>query len=377
MSIARTLERWGIFSATQPVSIPVNANSEPYVAETGVHKLGWRHFRRLVYFFFSGQSASLRETFDPTWRRGLWLYRGVPQIGDALMDLAPRSYLAELGLSMDLCTEPHLALLFSGDPFFDKVFTPETLGTVAYDFVIVQSHKSRSLRDKRRFFKKLPWVSVHGFFTGPEFHRAEFATRRLTDLTGHALAQDDFFRHARQKLKPLPAKPPSSPDLPARQLAVAFALGGVDPLRTYTRWVELATLLAGRVDVKITLLGSANAVAEARDFIERFPQPTLNLVNQTSLEECRIAMQKQDVVIACDGGLMHLAVTTETALVSLFHEGVTAAWRLPPDLIGTSLQSPTADVSAIEPGQIIDVVMKLRVVDAIGATAVPALPDDR
>lgn len=377
MSVARQLEQWGIFSATQPLSFPVSSNGNDYIRQTGAGKLGWRHFRRLAYFFFSGQAVSLHDAFDPAWRRGLWLYRGVPQIGDALMDLAPRSYLADLGLSMDLCTEPHLAQLFTDDPFFDKVFTPENIGDSAYDFVIVQSHKSRSLRDKRRLFKDLPWVSMQGFYTGPEFHRAEFATRRLLDLSGRSIDPAAFFRHSRQKLKPLQALTHPSPDLRARRLAIAFALGGVDPLRTYQRWAEVAQLLAVLFDLTVTLLGSSNAQVAAREFIASFPNQTRNLVDQTSLADCRVVMQAQDVVVACDGGLMHLAVTTDAALVSLFHEGVNAAWRLPPDRAAMHLQSPTGDVNAIEPTQIVDAVMKSQRVQAPSPIVPTRSPDTR
>lgn len=357
VSIAVRLGEQARLSITQPLSALVSSNSEAYLAKTGLRKLGWRQLRRAVYFRISGQEKYCHLHILPAWKRGLWLYKGIPQIGDALMDLAPRSLLAHHGLSVDLYTDEHIASMFTGDPWFDKVICrPEVVRPENYDFVIVPSFKRRSLKEKISLLTKTPWISVHGFYTGPEFHRSEFAARRLSDALSDQLSSDDFFRHSRQKLRALP----NGGERSGAMIKIALVLGGVDPLRTYTRWLEVAHELGAHKAVEITLLGSANGAHTARSFEQSWRGTLHNWVGKTTLLECRQIIEGQDAVIACDGGMMHLAVTTTTELISLFSQSVEPGWRLPPDKIATALQSTQGGVDAIEPGEIVKRLMCIR-----------------
>ena len=154
-----------------------------YLDAVGEHKLGWRAFRRELVYRLSGQERYRIDRLCDRCRRGLWLYFGVPQIGDALMDLAPRSLFADAGVEVDLATDPNLTDLFRADPWFAKVLPdPSAIGDATYDFVIVPSHKHRSLKMKQRHLPRQPWFSLHARFTGPEFHRGEFAARRIADF---------------------------------------------------------------------------------------------------------------------------------------------------------------------------------------------------
>lgn len=354
MRLSVQLENWACFSVTQPLTTAVASNSDAYLRDTGCSKLGWRHFRRLVYFKLSGQADLCQANIQPEYKRVLWLYRGIPQLGDALMDLAPRSLLCEAGFTVDLYTEPHIAALFHADPYFSKAIgSYSELDAEAYDFVIVPSNKKRSLSDKARFLPKLPWLSMHGFYTGPEFHRARFATQRLVDALNLSIDPADFETHARQKLAPLPAKSKSN-----RRLKLGIAMGGVDPLRTYSRWREVLQPLMDRPGIELTLLGSDNGLILADTLAKKWPASTYNRVGRTTLQECRALINDQDVFVSCDGGLMHLAVTTSTRLVSLFQSTIQAQWRLPDAFLPDALQSSTADVNAIEPERIIQKVMQ-------------------
>lgn len=347
--IDRWLQKQAQVCVTQPLSRTVSANDEAYFAHTGVRKLAWRQLRHALYFKLSGHEKRCFSKIPAHWKRGLWLYKGVPQIGDALMDLAPRSLLHDQGLSIDLLTDEHIAAMFDGDPWFEKVLSSgEAINSQNYDFVIVPSHKRRSLHHKSDAFSPSPWISVHGFYTGPEFHRGEFATQRLLDALGVALPADVFSQHSRQKLRPLgtPKKRTSS------VLKIAFAVGGVDALRSYTHWDTLAQHLSKLIDLEITLIGSENGLGFAKAFKESWHGCVNNAVHQTSLAECRQLINEQDVLVACDGGLMHLGVTTHVKLVSLFTSSVDPQWRLPRDRLSSALQAPTNSVNSIDPSDI-------------------------
>ena len=341
------LKTQALSSITQPLSSCVDSNGEDYLADQGYEKLGWRHFRRRVQFALSRQQKHLKNYIQPTWKRGLWIYKGVPQIGDALMDLAPRSLLRDQGFCVDLFTDSHLAAMFKDDPWFERVYDdPARIAGENYDFVIVPSHKNRSLKHKSQLASDLPWVSMHGFYTGPEFHRGKFATQRLIDLLGCRSTELEFFRHQQQKLKPL--APASS--VHARTTKIALALGGVDEARTYGNWLAVAEKIR-QTDhaIELTLLGSSNAVGAVRAFMSQFSNPlrVYDQVNKTDITECRKLIGQQDLLIAADGGLMHLGAATAANMVSLFHKEVDPRWRLSGPCLQYALQSSTNTINDI------------------------------
>lgn len=341
------LERLGRQSVTQPLTRTVANNSEAYLQHTGLQKLGWRSLRRRWAVALMGQNSRYRTTASPEWKRGLWIYEGIPQIGDALMDLAPRSLFEKTGITLDVVAPAHIAALLQDDPWFHRVFTFEQVPSAKdYDFAIVMGHKHRSLKFKKKYLPKLPWLSLHEHFTGPEFQRAELATQRLIDLFGLKITARQFNTHAQQKLKPLisQAIPPQT-----QTLKVGIAIGGVDEKRIYAHWISFIQHLKNPL-VTFYLLGSDNAVTEAEAIEQaRLPSPIINTVNQQPLAQCRETINNMDLMLCCDGGLMHLALTTTTPTVCLFNALVHPDWRLPQSNNCTALQSGTPEVSAIPP----------------------------
>lgn len=341
------LKTQALASVMQPLSVPIDSNAEDYLADQGYGKLGWRHLRRRVQFALSGQKKYLKNHLQTSWKRGLWIYKGIPQIGDALMDLAPRSLLQQQGFKIDLYTDPHLASMFNDDPWFEQVYdNTQTISSEIYDFVIVPSYKGRSLRHKSSLTPKLSWVSMHDFYTGPEFNRGQFATQRIIDLLGCKATQLEFVQHQQQKLLLLATAPTEKRNFKK----IAFALGGVDELRTYKHWLSLATALTDSgINIEFTLLGSANALEAAQEITSRSSNALRinNHVNKTSITECRNLIHQQDLLITADGGLMHLGSTTGTKLVSLFHSTVKPHWRLSGKHLNAALQSTTSSVSDI------------------------------
>lgn len=357
VSIALRIREQARLSITQPLSRPVSSNDDAYLADAGERKLGWRQVRRAIYFKLSGQEKYCHPYILPTWKRGLWLYKGIPQIGDALMDLAPRSLLTLNGLTIDLYTHSHIADMFNSDPWFKKVLhDPAAVQSDNYDFVIVPSFKRRSLKDKITLLPKMPWISVQGFYTGPEFHRGEFATQRLLDALRKDVSASDFSHHSIQKLVALDCRKKYIGSV----IKLVFALGGVAPLRTYERWIEVANELDRHAPLEITLIGSQNGFDAAKSFERQWKGLVYNRVAKTSLSECRKIIAEQHVMVASDGGLMHLGLTTNTEVISLFTSTVDPHWRLPIERLDTALQSSNIEVNAIDPVDIARKVVQIR-----------------
>ncbi len=336
---------------TQPVAPPVPADDAHFRASKGDLRAALRLLRRRLETVLSGQRRHERSRIDPAWRRALWIHAEAPQIGDALMDLAPRSLLVERGIAVDLLAPAATASVFDGDLHFRRVrVDPTRLRAGDYDFAIVDSRCWKALAGKRRACRALPWVSLKGDYLAYDYHRALLATRRLAGLLGVELDADAEARHACQKLSLRDAAAPAAEPTPT---TVALALGGVRAERTYAGWPEVAAGLRARGVGRFVLLGSENGRAMADAVRQRLPEGScIDIVGRCDLHATRQAMVGARVVLAADGGLMHLALTTPTPLVALFDAGIDPAWRLPPGFAGRVLRAHAGTVSAIDPGQV-------------------------
>jgi hypothetical protein len=352
------LKQLALATTTPSLNKPVGtASPQKYIDEVGHRKLGWRAWRRRLVFAASGQAKFRISSLQNVGRRGLWLYFGEGQIGDALMDLAPRSLLQAQGFSMDLLTDEPIARLFQDDPWFVTVTADvATTVQVPYDFVIVLSHKRRSLKSKSQYFRTLPWVSILEDFTGPNFDRAAYAAQRLSDLLALDLGPAEFSLHTRQKLR----QPLASADFEqqTQQLgqAIALTVGGVDPLRTYKGWSALILQLMAHGQREFLLVGSANGAAEAQQLAQEFGSSALvhNHVGHCSLAQSHALLAAARVAVCTDGGLMHLAATTETPVLGLFSATIQPEWRLHPRAGVAFVCSNSADVNDVSVPELVE-----------------------
>ena len=363
------IERLGLMVVTQPLSHPVPGNEHNYQQSEGLRKLGHRQLRKLVYLQLHSQRHLLRVRADPLWRKGLWIYERTAQIGDCLMDLAPRSLFKEHGLEVDLLTLPHLAPLFAFDPCFGAVLTDAKLAQLKpYDFVIVQSVHHRALIKKINYFHDLPWLCIQGFYDVPDFSRMRWSTQRLIDCfgwkrgVGMLSGEPGFEAHARQKLW-LPQHKLQPPLEPAHALELVLVLGGVDPVRTYHRWPELLILLSELGYSTCLLIGKGDVAHQSAKDIEAQMHGLLdvnNQINRTSIMECAQILSRTSLLITADGGMMHLAISSGTRhIISLFTQGIAPEYRLPQDLIGQALQSVGQDLNLITPQEIAQKILAL------------------
>jgi ADP-heptose:LPS heptosyltransferase len=355
--VFRTL---ALLSATQPLSRPVPGEAaDAYLRSAGEAKTERRAAWRRLSFLASGQDRFRLDRFPAGAQRILWIYSGETQVGDALMDLAPRSLLAESGLAVDLLADPAIASLFHGDPWLKRVGSdPAAFQHTQYDCAIVLSNKRRPLAPKMRSFRRLPWVSLHESFTGPNFQRAAFAAQRLADLLGKALSDNELQRHARQKLRPLPVAEHASPgDAPG---AIALVVGGVRSDRTYGRWGDVMRALVSAGHTAFVLVGSDNGTSEASELTRELATVATitDYTGRLSLAQTRAVLGDAAVVGCPDGGLMHLALTTETAVVPLFSAQISPAWRLAADQVGAAVQAQSGGVQDIQPEHVASALLR-------------------
>ena len=347
-------------SVTQPLSKPVaGEEGNAYLDHVGYATAVRRAASRRLSFWLSGQGRFRLDRIPAGARRILWIYFGENQIGDALMDLASRSLLSQAGLQVDLYTSPLVATLFAGDPWLGRVGSEAgEFAGIQYDCAIVLSNKRRPLQPKIRHFPRLPWVSLHGFFTGPNFHRGAFGAQRLADLLGRTISDDRMGRHARQKLGP--PQEAEAGRAAGLQDAVALVVGGVRGDRVYQHWAPVIRQLAAAGHSRFALVGSDNGRAQADALISGLPQANFtDFTGRLSLAQTRAVLGTTPVVACADGGLMHLALTVRTAVVPLFTEQIAPEWRLPPDMIANALRAGAGGVSSIPPQEVSRMIVRL------------------
>jgi hypothetical protein len=344
------IRRQGLGIVTQPLANKVDGTEKDYIQTEGLMKLGLRIIRRKLMLTRTGQSSTLRMRADPTWRKGLWIYQRTPQIGDALMDLACRSFFKECNCSVDLLTDANIEVLLQNDPWFNDVTSDvKTLLHRDYDFVVIQSIHHRSLQDKIKYFKVKPWVCMQGFYDVPDFARAQWGAHRLADLWKKTEVADFSF-HSKQKLLFDPTANP-------RDISFTLVLGGKDPSRTYEDWVGVMEGLAKNGVSTVTLIGTGEqAESNARDILQLgLGIQVSNLVNQLNLPQCLQVLARTQLLLVADGGAMHMGVAMQVPkIVSLFIKPIPPELRLPIQYQSDAITSRTGGVIDIPAHQIVD-----------------------
>lgn len=330
---------------TPPFSEPLASNVEEYVQRCDHTAVAWRYLRRKISLFLTGQSACEMAIPLPRGLRILWIYKGTPQIGDAMMDLACRVLLKGHVQQVDLYTDAHLAALFKDDDVFGQTFSSaKDIDLAQYDCAIVHSYSSHCMKDKIRHFKKLPFVPFYGFYTGPELNRTQFGFFRMAQLIDKDL-------NAGEKMTPhLHIKEAHRAALAAYPLPeryICLAIGGVREDRTYAHWDQvISQLRQSHPDLPVVLVGSENGLA-MRDRIMALGLPDIiDLTTRISLHEIAVLFEKSQLNICADGGLMHIAAATDAPMLALLAHYIRPDLRFCQQQRATVLYS-TATVSEI------------------------------
>lgn len=351
------LQRLAARASTQPIARPAPHDDERFAADKGLWRLAQRLLKRRAEVWLLGQSGLEATRWNPAWRRVVWFHAEMPQLGDSLLDLAPRSLLAARGLEVELVLPPFLASVYRGDRHLAAVHEIGALDASStgfdasrHDVAVVDSTCGRALLWKRRHAPRLPWVSVRGDYLAYDYQRGVLATRRFAELLGADLAPADELRHARQKLD-LAEPPPVPPGAPGR---IALTLGGVQPARTYRHWPAVVRTLADAGHRRWTLLGSGNGEPYAQAVRAALPDcDVLDLVGRTSIAGTQQAMRVARAVLCVDGGLLHLSCTVDTPTLALFDATSLPPWRVPLDWPGRAVVGSTPDVNDIAPERVV------------------------
>lgn len=343
-----------------PFQHPLPSNVDTWLPTASVPKMAMHRLKRAAWLAVNGQAGLERERIEPSERRILWIYLGMPQVGDSMMDLACRVLFRERDVQLDLLTVPHLAEMYSADDVFRRIYSdPAEAARNEYDLVIVLSASSQTLRVKLQRFRRLPFVNLYRFHRGTELHRTLFGFFRLDQLLGNRWPVERIEAMAKPHLVASDAAREAVKSLGLPQRFVAIAVGGVHDWRTYRRWHEVLPLLArAEPNMPLVLLGSANGAA-MRDVVMALPRRPciVDRVDRHSLQEVFEIFSHCTVAVCADGGLLHLANAADVPTVSLFAERIDPTYRLTPANRSIAFYSPT-EVSDIEPKAVAEAIVE-------------------
>lgn len=325
-----------------------------------------KYFHKYLILLFSGQLGLCKRSI-PANARVLFIYHGVTNLGDSLMDFSGRRLLKNSRrFQLDLLIDASLADLYQEDDVFGRIYTnPEDAKKYTYDFIVLNNLNIRTVKAKAKYFKKVPFSSTQGFYFGYDYNHIELSYSAFNSMYRLGFGSDELRNTARPYLNDMDARyVVSEKEFNFDKPVVAIAVGGREEYRIYRRWHEVLTLISNDRSCSdafdVVLLGSDNGLDDARLLTElQFPGlQVVSIVNKINLIQCRALLSKVKVFLAPDGGLMHLAHTVDVPTISLFSSDVGPEMRLTKACKSTPIQSQS-NVNDIDPQQILEELKKI------------------
>ena len=290
-----------------------------FLEESSITKRWIKFIKRYMYLTIKRQITLEVRQILPKHRNILWINISAPSLGDSLMDLSSRVLLK--GKEVDLFTDKKNASLYQDDLVFSRIFTRKAEVTQhKYDLVIVDSFSTRSIDIKTNILPLNPFVGMFGYYNGPEVNRVLFSFHRMNQLLGYVKGETEINKVARPSMAIEINDLPSVEGLNLPASYIAIALGGEWAYRTYNKWGEVIDKLAKKNNkLNLVFVGSDNAKESAKALTEAFPSDNIfNCVAKFTFNQTAQIIKGANILLCCDGGLMHSANAINTPIVPLF-----------------------------------------------------------
>jgi len=273
-----------------------------------------KFLKRYFYLAATKEIKNEKNRILDSHKKILWINKSAPSLGDSLMDLSSRSLL--FSRDVDLYTDEKNAHIYENDRIFKNIFyDTKNIKGQEYDLIILDSYSVRTVRIKKKLYPGTDFVSMFGFFNGPEVNRVLFSFNRLNFLLGLELSSSKIQKIARPSMSIRKAK---SIKLPKTYITIA--VGGEWDYRTYNYWPEVIMRILGDYkNIKIVLVGSENGRKCSELIMSKSSEKqVIDCVGKYSFRETAKIISESQIFIGCDGGLMHAANCFQRVLVPLF-----------------------------------------------------------
>jgi len=278
-----------------------------------------KYFKRYLFMALNGQTKLELFSILPKHKDILWINISAPSFGDSLMDLSSRVLLE--GRNIDLFTIKNVADIYLTDKRFNNVYFNEKIASKnKYDLVIVDSFSSRSIRVKCKIAPRTNFIGMFGYFNGPEVNRALFSFHQMNNLLDYQESEEEINSIARASISISKVDQDLINKINLPDKYIAIVLGGEWDYRTYNKWDEVIEyIIKKNHQISIALLGSDNANVIANKLSKQFPSNyVFNYVSKYTFNQTAHIIKQADILICCDGGLMHAANASNKTIVPLF-----------------------------------------------------------
>ena len=304
---------------TLPFKYDIPNYSQVFLAETSVFKRRLKHIKRYFYIILRRQNK--HEVFNilPSHRKILWINLSAPSLGDSLMDLSSRIMLR--GRKVDLFTDKKNKDLYQNDFIFTAIYTNiNQVKNNKYDLIIIDSYSTRSIQIKADIAYETNFVGMFGYYNGPEVNRVLFSFHQMNNLLGYVKNEDELNTIAKTSISISRRDKRIIQNIKLPSKFIAFAIGGEWNYRTYKKWnFVIENLLSQDKDLNIILVGSDNAKETAKEIMRKFSSYKLyNYVSKFSFNQTTEIISRAQILLCCDGGLMHSANAVDTLTLTLF-----------------------------------------------------------
>ena len=304
---------------TMPFKFGIPNYTQDFLDQTPVIKRWLKFIKRYLYIVLKGQRNLEVFKISPDHKNILWINISAPSLGDSLMDLSSRIMLK--GRSIDLFTDKKNAHIYINDYVFDSIYTKiESVSHSKYDLVIIDSYSSRSIDVKSKIAIITPFIGMFGYYNGPEVNRVLFSFHQMNHLLGYAESESmiNLTAKASMSISRSDQKVIDQANLPEKYIAIV--LGGEWDYRTYGKWDEvIERILTKNKQTNIVFIGSGNAEDIAKVLLSQFSKNNVfNCVAKYSFNQTAQIIKQAQILLCCDGGLMHAANAVNTPIVPLF-----------------------------------------------------------
>jgi len=282
-------------------------------------KLWIKFIKRYLFIVFKQQKSLEIINFSSAYQNILWINISAPSLGDSLMDLSSRVLLKDR--KIDLFTDKKNAKLYEDDSVFSAIFTNiKEVNKYKYDLVIIDSFSTRSINIKVQIAPMTPFVGMFGYYNGPEVNRVLFSFHQMNNLLGYRKSEIEVNKIAKTSISisTKDQKFVSDAKLPSDYIAIA--LGGEWDYRTYNNWDKVVEeLIRKDSNLHILLIGSENAKDDAKTILGKFSHANvISCVAKFTFNQTAQIIKQAQILLCCDGGLMHSANAVNTTIIPLF-----------------------------------------------------------
>jgi len=301
-----------------PFKFEIPNYTQDFLNENHFFKRYIKFVKRYFFIILQGQNTLETDSINPSQKSILWINISAPSIGDTLMDLSSRVLINDR--KIDLYTDNASAKIYEYDLCFANVFTEKaSVHQHLYDLVILDSYSTRSIRIKNDIAPQVPFVSMFGFFNGPEINRVLFSFNRMNQLLGYTRNESEISKIAKSSLSIASADKNVIKEINMPEQYIAIAVGGEWAFRTFNSWdLVIERLLVRDSKLNIVLVGSENGKDDAEILVAKFLDfNIINCVSKFTFNQTTELINKANILLCCDGGLMHAANSVNTPIVPL------------------------------------------------------------